>query len=108
MKGLEYRPEMEKVYKHRIPEYKSNKIAELEKRSVLKWVNDLSPNVPILLLHGTNDKRVSVNHSIDLAVALSSNNIPHKLVLYPEDDHGLMLNKKKADKELVSWFRKYL
>lgn len=108
LKGLTYRPEMEKVFKHRIPDYEKNKIAELEKRSVLSWVADLSPNVPILLLHGTNDERVSVNHSIDLAAALLKNNIPHKLVLYPDDNHGLVQNKEKANKELVSWFREYL
>jgi dipeptidyl aminopeptidase/acylaminoacyl peptidase len=108
LKGLTYRPEMEKVFMHRIPNYANNKVAELEKRSVLKWVNDLSPDVPILLLHGTNDKRVSVNHSIDLAAALSKSNIPHKLVLYPDDNHGLMKNKEKANKELVSWFQEYL
>ncbi|NQZ23981.1 MAG: S9 family peptidase [Colwellia sp.] len=108
LKGLEYRPSMEKVYKNRIPDYNENKITELAKRSVLTWVDKLSPNVPILLLHGTNDKRVSVNHSIDLAEALSKNNIPHKLVLYPDDDHGLMINKEKANQELVSWFQKYL
>lgn len=108
LKGLTYRPEMEKVFKHRIPDYEKNKVAELEKRSVLKWVSGLSPNVPILLLHGTKDKRVSVNHSIDLAVALSKNKIPHKLVLYPEDNHGLRKNKEKANKELVSWFREHL
>ncbi|KGK01571.1 alpha/beta hydrolase family protein [Thalassotalea sp. ND16A] len=108
LKGLTYRPEMEKVFKHRIPDYEKNKVAELEKRSVLNWVSDLSPNIPILLLHGTNDKRVSVNHSIDLAAALKKNNIPHKLVLYPDDNHGLMQNKEKANKELVTWFREYL
>lgn len=108
LKGLTYRPEMEKVFKHRIPDYEKNKEAELAKRSVLKWVSDLSPTVPILLLHGTNDKRVSVNHSIDLAAALAKNSIPHKLVLYPDDNHGLMKNKAKANKELISWFREYL
>ena len=108
LKGLTYRPEMEKVFKHRIPDYEKNKVAELEKRSVLNWTTDLSPNIPILLLHGTNDKRVSVNHSIDLAALLKKNNIPHKLVLYSDDDHGLRKNKEKANKELVSWFREYL
>jgi dipeptidyl aminopeptidase/acylaminoacyl peptidase len=108
LKGLTYRPEMEKVYKHRIPDYEKNKVAELEKRSVLNWTTDLSTNVPILLLHGTNDKRVSVNHSIDLAASLKKNNIPHKLVLYPDDNHGLIQSKEKANKELVSWFRAYL
>jgi dipeptidyl aminopeptidase/acylaminoacyl peptidase len=108
LKRLEYRPAMEKVYRHRIPDYNENKIEELAKRSVLTWVDELSPNIPILLLHGTNDKRVSVNNSIDLADALSKNNIPHKLVLYPDDNHGLSQNKEKANRELVSWFREYL
>jgi dipeptidyl aminopeptidase/acylaminoacyl peptidase len=108
LKGLTYRPEMEKVFKHRIPDYEENKVAELEKRSVLNWATELSPNVPILLIHGTNDKRVSVNHSIDLAASLKKNNIPHKLVLYPDDNHGLMKNKEQANKELISWFREYL
>jgi len=108
LKGLTYRPEMEKVYRHRVPGYNENKIEELAKRSVLTWVDELSPNVPILLLHGTNDERVSVNHSIDLADALVQQKIPHKLVLYPQDNHGLVKNKNEVNKELVNWFRKYL
>lgn len=108
LKELSFRPAMEKVYKKRIPDYEKNKVSELEKRSVLKWVNELSQKVPILLLHGEDDKRVSVNNSIELADALTKSSIPHKLVLYPGDDHGLMQNKEKANKELVNWFREYL
>ncbi|NQZ21761.1 MAG: S9 family peptidase [Colwellia sp.] len=108
LKELEFRPFMEKIYTRQIPDYEKNKVAELEKRSVLKWVNKLSPSVPILLLHGEDDKRASVNNSIALADALAKNNIPHKLVLYPEGDHGLTKNREKANKELVSWFHKYL
>lgn len=108
LKGLTYRPEMEKVFKGRIPDYEKNKAIELENRSVLKWIPELSKDVPILLLHGTNDKRVSVNHSIDLAAALVKHNVPHKLVLYPEDNHGLHQNKEQANKELVSWFKEHL
>ncbi len=107
-KGLTYRPEMEKVYQKRIPNYFENKQAELEKRSVLIWVDKLSPNIPILLLHGTNDMRVSVNHSIDFAAALSKHDIPHKLVLYPNDNHGLTENKNKANREIIDWFKTYL
>lgn len=107
-KGLTYRPAMEKVYKNRIPNYQENKQSELAKRSVLKWVDQLPLDIPILLLHGTDDKRVSVKHSEDFALALSKNNIPHKLVLYPNDDHGLRKNKEAANLELVRWFQKYL
>jgi len=108
LKELDFRPAMEKVYAKRIPDYDKNKVAELGRRSVLKWVSELSPNIPILLLHGEDDKRISVNNSIELASALVKNSIPHKLVVYPNDNHGLMKNKEKANKELVSWFRQYL
>ncbi|NQY65810.1 MAG: S9 family peptidase [Alteromonadaceae bacterium] len=108
LQGLTYRPDMEEMYKHRIPSYDKNKIEELEKRSALKWVDDLSPNIPILLIHGTQDKQVSVKSSTDFANALSKNNITHKLVLYQEDDHHLLLNKENANKELVNWFLKFL
>ncbi|TKB01990.1 S9 family peptidase [Alteromonas portus] len=107
-KGLIYRPEMEKVYEKRIPNYLENKQQELDKRSVLKWADKLSPNVPILLLHGTADKRVSVKHSEDFASELVRYNIPHKLVLYPNDSHGLIKNKEAANNEIVSWFHKHL
>jgi dipeptidyl aminopeptidase/acylaminoacyl peptidase len=106
--GLKNRPEMEKMFKHRIPDYTVNKVSALEKRSVLFWLNELPKNVPILLLHGTNDKRVSVDQSTNLADALAKNKIPHKLVVYPNDDHGLTLNKEESVIELVHWFKKYL
>ena len=107
-KGLVYRPAMENVYMKRIPDYERNKQQELDKRSVLKWVDELSPDIPILLLHGTDDKRVSVKHSEDFAKALTKHNIPHKLVLYPGDNHGLIRNRDNVNREIVDWFNKYL
>nr|WP_246172652.1 prolyl oligopeptidase family serine peptidase [Marinicella rhabdoformis] len=108
VKELDFRPEMEKVFKATIPDYDKNKVAELEKRSVINWVDELSPKVPILLMHGENDNRVDVNNSIAFADALSKNNIPHKLVVYPGDNHSLMKNKPKAITEIVQWFKKHL
>lgn len=106
--GLAERPAMEKVYKKRIPNYNDNKQTELEKRSVLKWLDKIPQDVPILLLHGTADKRVAVEQSITLAAALNKAKMPNKLVLYPEDNHGLVRNKEQATQEIVAWFKKYL
>lgn len=105
---LKERPRMERVYKQRIPNYAQNKQAELEKRSVLKWLNKIPQAVPMLLLHGMSDERVSVEQSITLAEALEKADMPHKLVLYPGDNHGLVQNKKKATQEIVAWFNTYL
>lgn len=61
---------MEGVHKKRIPNYTKNKQVELEKRSVLRWLYQLPQDVPVLLLHGMSDERVSVEQSITLAAAL--------------------------------------
>jgi dipeptidyl aminopeptidase/acylaminoacyl peptidase len=108
LEELSFRPAMENVYKKRIPNYETNKVAELKKRSVLNWVNELSDSVPILLIHGENDERVSVKNSIELAAALTKHNIPNKLVVYSNDNHGLEQNKAKMHQELVTWFHHYL
>ncbi len=106
--GLKQRPNMEAVYRKRIPNYEQNKQVELEKRSVLYWLDKIPQNVPILLLHGMSDERVSVEQSISLAEALEKAGMPHKLVLYPGDNHGLTQNKVKATQEIVTWFNKHL
>lgn len=106
--GLTIRPIMERVYKHRIPNYEDNKVAELEKRSVVNWVNELSPAVPILLMHGTADEKVSVKHSVLLAEELSKHNIPHELALYQGDNHGLWKHKQDSEQKLVEWFKQHL
>jgi dipeptidyl aminopeptidase/acylaminoacyl peptidase len=61
---------------------------DLQKRSALNWVNEI-PNVPILLLHGNSDIKVSVISSLKLAIKLFIHKIPYKLVVYPEGDHDL-------------------
>ncbi len=106
--GLKQRPNMEAVYRKRVPNYEQNRQAELEKRSVLYWLDKIPQDVPILLLHGMSDERVSVEQSITLAAALEQAGMPHKLVLYPGDDHGLSQNKAQATQEIVAWFDKYL
>ena len=106
--GVEERPVMAKVHQKRIPNYAQNKQAELEKRSVLYWLDKIPQDVPILLLHGMSDERVSVEQSITLAEALEKADIPHNLVLYPGDNHGLVQNKAKATQEIVAWFNAYL
>lgn len=105
---IDERPIMARVYKKRIPNYTKNKQVELEKRSVLRWLEQLPQDVAILLLHGMSDERVSVEQSITLAAALDKADMPHKLLLYPGDDHGLSQNRVLAIQEIVAWFKQYL
>lgn len=107
-RGLTIRPEMERVYENRIPNFKENKEKELAKRSVINWVDTLSKHVPILLIHGEEDKRVSVTQSIVFAQALEQHKIPHKLIVYKDEGHVLRKNKQNLHDEVVDWFSTYL
>lgn len=101
---LESDPRMEKVYLKRIPNYESNKQSELEKRSVVKWIDDIPSDIPILILHGDSDDRVSVDQARLLHRALTERNIPNKLVVYARDNHHLARNRSSVIAEVVEWF----
>ncbi len=105
---LSDRPDMENVYKERIPGYGTNNGKVLHQRSAVKWVKKLNKNVPLLVLHGQNDTRVNANQSLILATILQQHNHPYKLVIYPRDDHGLRLHRDEVNNELTSWFTSYL
>lgn len=108
LKDLETRPAIEKVYANRIPNYEKNKENELRNRSAIYWISEISPDVPILLIHGENDERVNAANSVAMAEELERLEREYKLVLYPQDDHDLRANKEAAFKELVEWFDTHL
>lgn len=66
---------------------------------------------PLLILHGTDDPRVSVTQSKELYRALEiAGNAPVRLVLYPGEKHG---NRKAAARydftlRLIRWMEHYL
>jgi dipeptidyl aminopeptidase/acylaminoacyl peptidase len=106
---LIHRPDMEKnVYSLYMPNYATEKKQLLKARSVLHWLDKLPPQLPILLLHGDKDVRVEVAQSQMLAKALAEKSHPHKLVVYPDADHGMRPNRAEADAETAAWLKKYL
>lgn len=104
--GLVWRPEMERVYSARIPGYASNAEAELSARSAIHWAENLPADMPVLLLHGEADDRIHVEDSRAMAARLLQLGRPHKLVVYPGDNHGLQQNWSAARLEILNWFRK--
>lgn len=106
--SLAVRQEMENIYTRFIPNYATEKSAQLKARSVLYWLDKLPPQLPILLLHGDKDLRVEVAQSQNLAKALTEKGHPHKLVVYPGADHGLYPNHAEADAETAAWLKQYL
>lgn len=103
--GLAWRPEMERVYRARIPGYDSNKQAALGTRSALRWAEQLPADMPVLLLHGEADDRVNVEDARAMADRLRQLERPYKLIVYPGDDHGLRQNWRAARTEILDWFK---
>jgi dipeptidyl aminopeptidase/acylaminoacyl peptidase len=105
---LEIRPEMERVFRVRIPNYDDNKRAALEARSAVRWAEEIDADLPILILHGEQDDRVSLNSALQLARDLRKLQHPHKLITYEDGSHGLLERNGEVIDELVSWFDLYL
>lgn len=105
---MQFRPEMENVYKHRIPNYETQKANALAERSAILWADKIPNNVPILMLHGGNDERVNVAQARAMDQKLTELKHPHKLVIYDGDDHSINSHRKEFEEELVVWFKNNL
>lgn len=103
--GLARRPEMDEVYRDAIRDYATQKSARLRERSAIHWAEKLT--VPILLMHGSADWRVSPEDSKALARKLTALGRPHELVVYSDDDHPLTKNAADAFQRMLDWFAKY-
>jgi len=75
-------------------------------RSSYYWPEKI--NVPILILHGENDRRVKVSQAKKLAERLKELGKLHELVVFPNGDHGLNTHRYQRNKKIFEWFDKYL
>jgi len=99
----QFRP---KMYKMLVEDFKlSHK--DLKNRSCINWVNEL-PTIPILLLHGSADWRVSAENSLKLSIELLKLKKPYKLIIYPGGDHGLTEYSKEVKKEVKYHLEQFL
>ncbi len=81
---------------------------EAEKRSVLAWADQLCSTTPLLLLHGTGDRRVPAEHSLALATELQRLEHPYKLVMYDNADHVLAGRRDESRTDIRWWFDHYV
>ncbi|GLR72086.1 alpha/beta hydrolase family protein [Agaribacter marinus] len=109
LRELENRPEMENVYKIRIPNYSDNKHMALAERSAINWADTLKKNMPILIIHGDQDTKVSVDNAYWLVEKLEEFKHPYKLSIYGGEKHSFNANAKTmALSELATWFHLHL
>lgn len=77
---------------------------EFERRSAVMWADEIM--VPLLIGHGGDaDWRVLTHHAINMAEALERYGKPHRLVLFPDADHGHW--ETNFLDEMDEWFRQH-
>lgn len=104
----EDRPDMETyVYAELIPDYHADREAHLRERSVVWWPERLS-RVPLLLLHGTSDDRVSYEEVEHLAERLDALAFPYQLVTFEGGSHSLRESRREVWETVSRWFAAHL
>ncbi|TNE53472.1 MAG: S9 family peptidase [Bacteroidetes bacterium] len=107
LKLIEERPKMDLLFEKLIPNYREHQQVELQKRSPIYWAEQLHP-CQLLLMHGDQDQRVSVQHTHRLSDKLKSLGYPHKTLIFEGDDHILRNHHQEKDRMIGQWLRQHL
>ena len=84
------------------PDWKSRAAAIAERRSAVRWPQDLRR--PVLILHGREDS-LSPRHSLALAAALDRLGMPYELHVVDGARHTLGERAAWRDSTVMQWFR---
>lgn len=103
------RPEVAaNVWAKLIPDFAHNRAEALRQRSAIRWVDKIPANVPLLLIHGTADWRVSPTEAFDMARALYEAKRPMRLVMYEGGSHGVPEFAAQRNALMQAWLDDYL
>lgn len=102
------RPAFDPIFQKMIPGYTEDPEGELAKRSAIEFADELPDDVPILMLHGEADQKVSVEQAKKMAGLLEENGVPHQLLTYPNENHGIDGKRKDILESVDAWFKAYL
>lgn len=105
---LQHRPDMEKVYQVRIPDYANNKTAALQQRSVSHFLPQIRADLPVMIVHGDKDERVAVGNATLIAKLLAERKQPHELVIVPGGDHSLRKQMPQLREQMDQFIRQQL
>lgn len=102
------RPKMESnVIAECVPNYYENRESELKKRSAIYWANELNKSSSLLILCGTNDKRVNPEQANKIADKLKELEYDFELRKF-ETDHYFTEKKSELNDLVIDWFNKRL
>ena len=102
-------PEMSDAYKKLFgSDDEEEFVKSMEQRSAVNFYDKINKDTPVLLIHGTSDKKVSYNDSKEMYEKLKSNCNEVKLITIQDGDHFLKESRREVAGYRRSWYEKYL
>ena len=83
-------------------------VNRMKQRSAVEFYKNISVETPVLLIHGTADKRVSYNDSKEMFEKLKSNGNEVELITIQDGDHYLKESRREVAGYRRNWYEKYL
>jgi dipeptidyl aminopeptidase/acylaminoacyl peptidase len=102
---LAARPDLAKPWSELMPDWESSRTTALKDRSAIHHAAEI--RVPQLIVHGRQDWRASLAGAQGYAAALDEAGIEHRLVVYEDDEHQLVLHRAEWLGAAVEWFKSH-
>ena len=77
----------------------------LRARSAVDWADEI--DVPLLLMHGDLDRKVSIEQSRTMAAKLKSAGKRVKLEVFPGENHGFTRSRDEVRRSAIEWFEEH-
>lgn len=78
----------------------------IARRSAIRWPEEL--NLPLLLMHGSDDESVSPVQTLLLATELAEAREEFGVIIFPGGDHTLTQQRVERDRHAIEFFRMYM
>lgn len=89
-----------------LPDFKQRKGEFFDKRSSVKWANEI--DTPLLILHSRQDGLVLVENALKMAQALQVHDKEYQLKIYNQKSHGLPYSKFDSFEQITEWFKAHM
>jgi dipeptidyl aminopeptidase/acylaminoacyl peptidase len=87
------------------PDLEQNRDAIVERRSAIRWADRI--RTPVLIMHGTADQDIPVDHSRRLDAELNRLGHTHRLLLFEGQQHRIGGRGADRDAAAIEWFRQF-
>jgi dipeptidyl aminopeptidase/acylaminoacyl peptidase len=87
------------------PDLEQNRDAIVERRSAIRWADRI--RTPVLIMHGTADQDMPIEHSQRMAAELNRLGRTHRLLLFEGQQHRIGGRGVDRDAAAIEWFRRF-